>query len=189
MNHPWLRAGRWAVLAIVMACAPAAAQQTPAPAAAHPAADSVDVATPEAVVTALYDVISGPASAQRDWDRFRSLFLPGARLAFVHTAPNGRERLFGFSVDEFIQAAGPSYQQSAGFWERGIGHRTERFGNVAHVFTAYESRLAGPDAAVEVRGINSVQLIRNGGRWWITNLVWDEERAGNAIPAEILQSQ
>ncbi|MFP3949096.1 MAG: nuclear transport factor 2 family protein, partial [Longimicrobiales bacterium] len=40
-----------------------------------------DIASPEAVVHAVHASISGPAESveQRDWDRLRSLFLPGAR--------------------------------------------------------------------------------------------------------------
>lgn len=187
MVHTWLHSGRLAVLAIAVACAPLAAQQTtpPAqPAAAAPAADSADVASPEAVVVALYDVISGPASQQRDWDRFRSLFLPTARLAFVQPMRTGEPRLINVTVEEFIRVAGPNYQTGAGFWERGIGQRVERFGSVAHVFTTYETRMAGADAPVAMRGINSVQMIHNQGRWWIANLVFENERPDNPIPPQ-----
>jgi len=45
-----------------------------------PEANPSDVASIDAIVTAAYDVISGPADKKRDWDRERSLFLPGARL-------------------------------------------------------------------------------------------------------------
>ena len=61
--------------------APAAMQATTTPPAAKPA----DVASPDAILAAVYEVISGPAGQARDWDRFRSLYLPGARL--VPTGP------------------------------------------------------------------------------------------------------
>ena len=38
-----------------------------------------DVATPDAIIKAMYDTISGPAG-KRNWYRERSLFLDGARL-------------------------------------------------------------------------------------------------------------
>ena len=192
MVYRWVHTGRLAALAIMVACAPAAAQQTTAPAqpaAAAPAADSADVASPEAVVVALYDVISGPASQERDWDRFRSLFLPTARLAFIQPVRTGEPRLINVTVDEFIRVAGPSYSSGAGFWERGIGQRVERFGSVAHVFTTYETRLAGPDAPVAMRGINSVQMIHHQGRWWISNLAFEGERPDNPIPPRYVGQQ
>jgi hypothetical protein len=187
MMHRWLYTGRLALLAIVVACAPLPAQQTTTPPAhaAAPAALPLDVASPEAIVTALYDVISGPAAQPRNWDRFRSLFLPGARLVFILPTPSG-DRLFNLTVDEFIQLAGPGYQSGAGFWETEIGVHTDRFGKVAQVFSAYESRVTGPSGDVAERGINSVQTIRHQDRWWITNLVFDTESPSNPIPPERL---
>lgn len=181
----WLRT-MLPVLALIAASAPAPAQQTPAPAeAAAPAANPEDVATPEAIVTALYDVITGPAEEARDWDRLRSLFLPGARLVYLQTTQAGEERLHPMTVEDFIRIVTPLYATGGGFWERDIGHRIDRFGNVAHVFTAYETRRAA-DGPVVARGINSVQLVRHEGRWWVANLAWDTERPGNPIPPEYL---
>ena len=62
-------------------------QTSPAPLAtpAPPAAKPADVASPDAILAAAYEVISGPAGQARDWDRFRSLCLPGARL--IPTGP------------------------------------------------------------------------------------------------------
>lgn len=193
MMHRWLHAGRLAVLAITVACAPLAAQQTTPPTPDRPAGTvrPPDVASPEALVTALYDVISGPAAQPRDWDRFRSLFLPDAGLAFNLAISPSETRLFNLTVDEFIRLAGPGYQSGAGFWEREIGRRIDRFGTIAHVFTTYETRLTSPNpnSPVAERGINSVQTIQHEGRWWIANLVFDSETPGNPIPPEYVNSQ
>lgn len=182
----WLPTARLAVLAILAACAPLAAQQTDAPAAVLRAADSLDVASPQAVVTAMYEVISGPATLERDWDRYRTLFLPGARLAFVLTNPSGQARLFDVTVDEFIRLASPGYRTRGGFWEREIGHRLHQYGSIAHVFSTYETRRTGPDGAVEQRGINGIQLLHHEGRWWVTSAVFDGETPSNPIPPEYL---
>jgi hypothetical protein len=194
----WLYPVRLAALAMLAACAPAV-QQTAAPAPLSPpadtpaapsrAADPRDVASPQAVVAAIYEVISGPATQERDWDRYRTLFLPDARLAFVLETPSGQVRLINVTVDEFIRAASPGYRTQGGFWERDIGQRVNQFGTIAHVFSAYETRRSGPDGAVAQRGINSVQMLRHEGRWWITNAVFDMESAANPIPPEYLGSQ
>lgn len=172
MNHRWLRAGRMAVFAAALAFTPLGAQQTARP---------PDVGAPEAVVTALYHVISGPASRPRDWDRFRSLFLPGARLVFVLQG-----QLFNLTVNEFIELAGPGYQSGAGFWEREIGSHVDRFGTIAQVFSTYETRLTDSNGPVAERGINGVQLLRTQDRWWITSLVFDTETAATPIPPRYL---
>jgi hypothetical protein len=168
------------VLAIAVACVPLGAQQ------AATTARPPDVDSPEAVVTAVYRIISGPAGRDRDWERFRALFLPGARLVFLLQTSPGELTLFNLTVDEFITLAGPGYQSGAGFWEREVGHHIDRFGTIAQVFSTYETRYTGPNGPVDERGINGVQLIRHQDRWWITSLVFDAESAANPNPPEYL---
>jgi hypothetical protein len=72
----------------------------------------------------------------------------------------------------------------AGFFEREIARRTDCFGNICQVFSTYESRHAASDATPFQRGINSIQLLRDGNRWWIASVVWDVERPDNPIPAQ-----
>ena len=66
--------------ALLLACAAPAAARTPSAPPPVEAAVPADVASPEAIVAALYQVISGDAGVARDWDRFRPLFHPTARL-------------------------------------------------------------------------------------------------------------
>lgn len=150
-----------------------------------PAARSVDVASVASIIAALYDVISGPAGQDRDWDRFRSLFTSGARLIVAAPAQNGRVPSRNMTVEEYVSSADPFLKRD-GFWEREIAHRVERYGNVAHVFSTYESRVNSADSAPFSRGINSIQLVTNGERWWVVTILWDFERPGNPIPREYL---
>jgi len=164
--------------------APAAAQQqAPAPAGERPAADSADVATPGAIVAAAYDVISGAAGEARDWDRFRSLFLPEARLVPSGRGPDGSPRYQVLTVEEFVESATASFAER-GFWEREIHAETERFGDLAHVLSTYETWESPPSADGEpvARGINSFQLWHDGGRWWIVDIYWHGEREDAPIP-------
>lgn len=152
----------------------------------HPR-EPTDISTTsiDAVLTALYDVISGPAGEARDWDRFRSLFLPGARLIPAGVNREGVPSHRMWSVEDYIAQAGPMLEQR-GFYEREIGRVTERFGNIAHAFTAYESRRTPDDPDPFQRGINSVQLYHDGTRWRIVTVLWDWERDGNPLPARYL---
>ena len=145
-----------------------------------------DTASPESCVRALYEVISGPAGAPRDWARFRSLCRPDA--AFILAAsigPAGAPVTERWDVEAFV-ATGVQEFAAAGLFEREIARRVERFGRIAHVFSTFETRRDGPDAPVAVRGINSVQLVREGDAWRIAHLVWDVERAPNVLPPEYL---
>jgi hypothetical protein len=181
-----------AACAALAACAaraqaPAQAQQQQQPQAqrfvngteaAGPAAPA-DVASIDAIMAAVYDVISGPAGQRRDWARMRSLFTAGARLM-----PHGPRGLRVGSVEDYIAVSGPLLEER-GFFEREIGRVTERYGDLAHVFSAYEAR-ATPDGPVIMRGINSFQLVRHGGRWWVASLVWHPETPATPIPEAYL---
>jgi hypothetical protein len=165
---------------------PAAVAATPTtPRVDMPAARPADVASVESIIAALYDVISGAAGQDRDWDRFRSLFTSGARLIVAAPAQNGRVPSRNMTVEEYVSSADPFLKRD-GFWEREIAHRVERYGNVAHVFSTYESRVNSADSPPFSRGINSIQLVTNGERWWVVTILWDFERPGNPIPREYL---
>lgn len=146
-----------------------------------------DVATMDSTIAALYDVISGPAG-KRDWDRFRSLFIPGARLIPTGSRPTGEVGSRVLTVDDYVQRAGPLFEKE-GFFEREASRQVERFGNIAHIFSTYESRHAKDDAKPFQRGINSIQLMNDGKRWWIVTIFWQGEDDKNPIPSMYLRSR
>jgi hypothetical protein len=153
-------------------------------------ADSEDVGSPEAIVRALYASISGPAEEERErnWDRVRCLFLPDARLVLVRwqtSSGEEEETLRAWNVEGFIEASKYFYRESS-FFEHEISHSLERFGHIAHVFSTYAAHVKEGDETPVMRGINSIQLVNDGARWWIANLVWDLERPTNPIPEAYL---
>jgi hypothetical protein len=143
------------------------------------------VASVDAIIAAVYDVISGPPGQDRDWNRFRSLVTDGARLIVAAPSAQGRVPSRSMTVEEYVVSADPFLKRD-GFWEREIARRTERYGNVTHVFSTYESRVNTADSPPFSRGINSIQLVTNGQRWWVVTILWDFERPGNPIPPEYL---
>jgi hypothetical protein len=191
-RRPSLFAGPAGALALLLAAAPAAGAQSAAggaaapaaPAPAPPAAKPADVASIDAILDVLYAVISGNAGQPRDWDRMRSLFHPGARLIPTRPTQGGGAEARVMTLDEWIAGADRHFKQ-AGFHEREIGRRVEQYGNVAHVFSAYESLRAPGDAPFS-RGVNSIQLLKDGGRWWVVTIFWDSEREGNPVPADLI---
>ena len=165
------------------------AAQTPSipPAAQAPAADPKDVATMDAIVAALYDVISGPAGQKRNWDRFRSLFVPGARLIPTGRRPTGEVASRVRTPEDYIQGAAQLEQN--GFFEKEVSRRIEKFGNIAHIFSTYEARRKAEDEKPFMRGINSIQLMNDGKRWWIVTVFWQAEDPQTQLPAEYLRSR
>ena len=163
---------------------PLAAQEDSMP-QALPVADTSDVRSLDAVIAALYDVISGPAGQARDWDRFRSLFAPQARLIPTNRDRTGTVRTVTFTPDDYVTRIGPTLEER-GFFEDEIGRVTETFGSITHAFSAYQSRWKRDDPGPFQRGINSIQLLDDGERWWIVSIFWDAERPDNPIPARYL---
>ena len=183
-----------AIAAAALAGAPAGLfAQRGAPAPAYPSVDSVprpaanpaDVASPDAIIAALYDVISGPAGKKRDWDRFRSLVIPNGRFIPTRVQQGGAASATVLSADDYIARAGAGLERN-GFFEREVSRKTEQFGAIMHAFSTYESRRTAEDPKPFARGINSIQLLKDGGRWWIVTVYWDAERPGNEIPAKYL---
>ena len=176
-------------LTATLVAGPAMAQQTPQQPVPHPVAVTATAARPgdvssiDSILVALYDVISGPVGQRRDWDRMRSLFIPGGRLIPTGTRPDGAVRMRLLEVNDYIATSGP-FLERVGFREREIARRVDRYGNIAHVFSTYEGRTE-TDTTV-IRGINSIQLIYDGTRWWVVSVYWEAERPGNPIPPQYL---
>lgn len=158
---------------------PAGAQEAaPRGTTDRPAADASDVESVDAIVTALYDVISGAKDEERDWDRFRSLMYPGAVL--LPNYPEQDEGPRPMSVEEFVEWAKQSVREQ-GFHESELDRTVQRYGPVVNVFSTYVTRRA-PDEEPFVRGINSIQLVHDGERWWVAHIAWTDEREAGPIP-------
>jgi hypothetical protein len=160
----------------------------PAPApgaiAAHPEwpkANPADVATPQAIIAALSEAISGEASKPRDWARVRSLFVPGAgRMVPVRVPKSGPADLTVLSVDDYEKRA-----SSQTFFEQPIAYDVTSFGRITHVYASYGIKHALADAAPYVRGVNSFELLFDGTRYYILQILWDTERPDSPLPAKL----
>jgi hypothetical protein len=150
----------------------------------RPVATPADVESADAIIAAVYDVISGRAGAERDWDRMRSLFLPGAQLTPSFPTPDGGYGFQYMSVEDWIDGAKGWFAENA-FFEVEIHKVAESYGHIAHVFSTYESRTEA-DGEPFTRGINSFQLMFDGQRWWIVNIFWQGETESEPIPSQYL---
>ncbi len=163
---------------------PALAQEPAAPPSA-PGANAADVESVEAIVAALYDVISGAVGEPRDWDRMRSLFVPGALLVPAAPRPDGTAPPRVLGVEDWIAGAERFFAENA-FYEREIGpRRTQQFGNVVNVMSPYGS-FREPDGEAFARGVNSITLVSDGARWYTVSIAWDVDREGNPLPDDMV---
>ncbi|MBZ4330651.1 nuclear transport factor 2 family protein [Corallococcus sp. AS-1-12] len=165
----------------------ASAERTQAALARLPKAKPEDVKSQDAILKALYDVISGPAGAPRDWQRFRSLFYPGAQLIPLAKPPGATTLAARPITPEDYVAWGQESTATHGFFEKEIARQTHAFGALVQVMSTYEAR-GTQDGLLIAKGVNSIQLFNDGQRWWVMNIFWiDEKTAGLAVPGDVTQ--
>ncbi|WP_282122248.1 hypothetical protein [Algibacter mikhailovii] len=157
-----------------------------APAPIEFTVDSTSVLTLGKTIKTLYAVISGEKGAKRNWKQFKYLFKPDAKLI-----PSGKNKAGVFQVnymspEEYIKSSSKWFA-SNGFYEKEILRRVEYFGNIVHAFSSYECFHTETDKEPFMRGINSIQLLNDGTRWWIVNIYWTQETKDNPIPEVYLK--
>ncbi len=151
-------------------------------------AQAADVSSVNAVINAMYESVSFAPGRQPNYTRLRTLFHPQATVAPPRAEHDAE--IFIQSVDAFItQSRGyiiSTGLEREGFFEREVARKSNVFGSITQIFSTYESRHRPGDPVPFQRGINSIQLGKDGKRWWILSILWDVERSGNPIPAEYL---
>jgi hypothetical protein len=179
---------RWTAAVSLLALAPCQAQNamSQTDTSSPPPAAAADVRSMDAIMHAIYDVISGPAG-NRDWNRFYSLFVPGGRLIQTRRAgPDSVPRPVVMTPQDFAQRAGEYFAKNS-FYEKEISHSVDTFGAITQRFSTYAALAAADDAKPKSRGIYSAQLFNDGTRWYIVTMYWDNEHPGTAIPSRYLK--
>ncbi len=138
-----------------------------------------DVATLDGIIAAYYEVVSGAAGVERQTERDSYLHHPDARAIVTGVDSEGAAFIRNMTLAEYHADTRASGNPSFYEWE--IHRVTQRFGNVAHVWSTY-AWSDEENGAVQGRGINSIQLYHDGERWWITAWIFDSERSDNPIP-------
>ena len=133
-----------------------------------------------AVVDEMYAMISGP-KGPRDWSRQANCFHPDARQIRTWVDADGRAQCKIMGLDDYARDTTAFFAEND-FHEIEIGRRIDLFGNIAHVWSAYQARSAPGDSAPERRGINSIQLFKDPAGWRIMAMIWDNEREELALP-------
>jgi hypothetical protein len=143
-----------------------------------------DVKSPDAIISALYGVISGAPGQARDWARFRNLFKPETRLIPTRKNEAGELIIKALSPEEYIELF--TSRITTGFFEQEIHRVTETYGTVTHIFSTYETK-EKKEGPVTDRGINSIQLFYDGQRYYVINIFWCSESRGFPLPEKYLK--
>ena len=153
---------------------------------------AADVASPEAIVVAGYEAIGREPGENYDWERFRSLFVPGGGV-MVPNAEQTEGEFKVLTVDEFIAWIDEWTEQTMpigsaddrGFYEEHVHGVTNRYGDIASVMSTYTKRFADSEE-IFGRGINAFTVVFAEGRWWIASVAWDEEVGAGPVPEKYL---
>ena len=134
-----------------------------------------------AAVDEMYAMISGP-KGPRDWSRQANCFHPQARQIRTWLDEAGQPQCKIMGLEGYAVDTAPYFAEHD-FYEIEIARRIDLFGNIAHVWSAYEARSALGYEQPERRGINSIQLFKDPELGWrIMTMIWDNEREGLALP-------
>lgn len=143
------------------------------------------VKTLDSIIETLYAVISGEKGEERDWDLMKYLFHPDAKLIPSGKNQEGQISARFMTVNDYITGSGKWLVEN-GFFEKEIHRTADIFGNIIQVFSTYESFHSESDDKPFARGINSIQLLNDGNRWWIINIYWTGETPDNPIAKQYL---
>jgi len=147
-----------------------------------------NVKTLNNTIETLYAVISGEKGEARDWDLFRFLFHPNAKLIPSGKNREGKIGARFITPEDYVNSSG-NYLVENGFYEIELQREVDTFGNITQVFSTYESYRSKNDKEPFMRGINSIQLLNDGNRWWVLNIYWMQESEENPIPEQYLPNK
>ena len=137
-----------------------------------------DVSTIDGIISAYYDVISGPKGHVYNAARDESLHAKGALITRV--MDDGSIQRHSLKEEQ----KGMAGLWDAGFYEIELNRIVEQYGNVAHVWSTFDMRQT-PDGEAFNTGINSISLYYKDDRWWIAS--WSTTNIDKAnIPAKYL---
>lgn len=141
-------------------------------------------ATAEGVVTELYDLVTFDAGTTPDWDKVRSLFLDEAIIVLRTTRTESTQFTLEGFVQDFVNFIERANVEQTGFVEEIIRMESMVFRDIAHVLVLYEAHIPGRDRPPS-QGVDSFQLIKKDGRWWIVSITNDVPNPDNPVPAEL----
>lgn len=142
-------------------------------------ADPNDVSSIDAIIKAAYENISGEAGP-KNLTRYRSLYIKNAQFIM-----DIGDKHIVKSVEAIL--GDPDYAvRKQSFYENEIRREIQHYGNIATVFSTYETRRQKDDEKPMSRGINNFQLLNDGKRWWIVSWFWQRENDRFPIPEKYL---
>lgn len=141
-----------------------------------------DVKSIDAIIDAYYDVISG--SSNDPWQFERDKFIHAEHAVITRLDENGKAESHTLEAEYVPLGLAPRED----FFEKELKRNVSQFGNIAQVWSAFEIR-TDPDIASTIRGLNSIQLHFENGRWWIDSWTCEMESDKNSLVTDFLTKE
>ncbi|WP_034923660.1 hypothetical protein [Gillisia sp. CAL575] len=141
-----------------------------------------DVKSIDAIINAYYDVVSG--SSNDPWEFERDKYIHSKDAVITRLDENGKAESHKLEAEYIPIGLSPKED----FYEKELKRMTTQFGNIAQVWSAFEIRTE-PNMASNIKGLNSIQLHYENGRWWIDSWTCEMEFDKNMLVIDFLKKE
>jgi hypothetical protein len=141
-----------------------------------------DVKSIDAIIKAYYEVASG--SSQEPWEFERDKYIHSENAHIIFLYENGEAE--SLTLEAFHIELGLSERKSS--YEQELKRKVSQFGNIVQVWSAYELRNE-PETTTNNRGLVSIQLHYEQGRWWIDSWTNQMESDTNFLVTVFLKEK
>jgi len=171
----------WLIALVVALLHPGFARAGDPPASTGPVAAVDELQSAEGVVRELYRLVCMPVGGKTDWEQVRNLFIPEAVIVLrVSREASSTFTVQGW-IDDFVAFNTKARSSERGFEEKIVRMSPMVFRDIAHVLVLYEARMLDWSKPAQP-GVDSIELVRRDGRWWIAAITNDIPNEENPVP-------
>lgn len=126
------------------------------------------------LITAMYRSVSGPKGGL-DMEMERRIFTPDARLIRTGLDEDGKPWRKVMSLEDFEEDT-RDFLASTDFYEYETARTVIDCRPFAYVLSEYEARTDLDSDELFLSGVNSIQCLFDGTRWWIHTMMWNQRK-------------
>ncbi|WP_111710224.1 hypothetical protein [Lutibacter citreus] len=141
-----------------------------------------DVKSLDAIINAYYDVISG--SSNEPWEFERDKYIHSDNADITRLDESGKAESHTLEAEYIPVGLYPKED----FYEKELKRLVSKYGNIAQVWSAFEIRTE-PNTESNIRGLNSIQLHYENGRWWIDSWTCEMESENSSVVTDFMTNE
>ena len=123
------------------------------------------------VIEAMYRAVSGPGRGL-DMELERQVFAPDARLIRMGVDEHGELWRQVMTLEDYEEDT-RAFFASSDFYEYETARQVVHCPPFAHVLSEYEGKRDPASEELLLSGVNSIQCLFDGNRWWICQVSWN----------------